>query len=137
MAEELKISDGEPLFGKLAIIGIGLIGSSIVHAVASRGLARHTMLFDHAGEVRDAASALGLGNEIALKSNRVVGIRIDKMITLGIVVAEFKLLPVNVHKIHLLGRRESHTFAVLRDRAPQRGANHRDSKRSCRSIERN
>jgi cyclohexadieny/prephenate dehydrogenase len=65
MAEGLPSRAAEPLFDKLAIIGIGLIGSSIAHAVRRGGLARRVALFDISSTVREEAKALGLGDEIA------------------------------------------------------------------------
>jgi cyclohexadieny/prephenate dehydrogenase len=54
-----------PVFGRLAIIGIGLIGSSIAHAAKELNLAGTIVLHDHMPEVRERARALGLGHEIA------------------------------------------------------------------------
>jgi cyclohexadieny/prephenate dehydrogenase len=54
----------QPLFERLAIVGIGLIGSSIAHAARRAALARHVILFDIAPQVREEAKTLGLG-EIA------------------------------------------------------------------------
>lgn len=55
----------EPLFGRLAIIGIGLIGSSIAHAARELNLARHIVLSDRDADVRSRARELGLGHEVA------------------------------------------------------------------------
>ncbi len=52
-------------FERLAIIGIGLIGSSIALAARRFALARRVVLFDISEEVRREAAALGLGDEIA------------------------------------------------------------------------
>ena len=54
-----------PLFGRLAIIGIGLIGSSIAHAAKALNLAGRVVLYDREPEVRQRARELGLGHEIA------------------------------------------------------------------------
>ena len=55
----------EPLFGRLAIIGIGLIGSSIAHAAKELNLARHIVLSDADADVRRRARELALGHEVA------------------------------------------------------------------------
>ncbi|MFI5015525.1 MAG: prephenate/arogenate dehydrogenase family protein [Hyphomicrobiales bacterium] len=62
----------EPQFGKLAIIGIGLIGSSIAQAARRFALARRVALFDISREVRDEAAMLGLGDEISKDFAEVV-----------------------------------------------------------------
>ncbi|WNJ89485.1 prephenate/arogenate dehydrogenase family protein [Bosea sp. 685] len=55
----------EPIFGRLAIIGIGLIGSSIAHAAKELNLAGAIVLSDRNEAVRTRARELGLGHEIA------------------------------------------------------------------------
>jgi len=63
---EAKAHPEEALpFERLAIIGIGLIGSSIALAARRFALARRVVLFDISDEVRREARALGLGDEIA------------------------------------------------------------------------
>lgn len=49
------------MFEKLAIIGIGLIGSSIAHKVNAEKLAKETALYDASETVRARAKELGLG----------------------------------------------------------------------------
>ena len=65
MVDQFPQRAAEPLFARLAIVGIGLVGSSIAHAVRRAGLARHVVLFDISPEVRAEAKALGIGDEIA------------------------------------------------------------------------
>lgn len=55
----------EPVFGRLAIIGIGLIGSSIARAARELNLAGHIVLSDRDEAVRARARELDLGHEIA------------------------------------------------------------------------
>jgi len=55
----------EPLFARLAIIGIGLIGSSIAHAAKDLNLAGRVLLYDRDEAVRQRARELGLGHEVA------------------------------------------------------------------------
>ncbi|MBI1339007.1 prephenate/arogenate dehydrogenase family protein [bacterium] len=52
---------GSPVFDRIAIIGVGLIGSSIAHAAAHAGAAAHIVLYDLDPHVRERARALGLG----------------------------------------------------------------------------
>ncbi len=54
-----------PSFDRLAIIGIGLIGSSIARAAGAKGMAREIVLWDRDAGVRAAAAKLGLGEVLA------------------------------------------------------------------------
>jgi cyclohexadieny/prephenate dehydrogenase len=65
VAEHLPSAAAEPLFNRLAIIGIGLIGSSISLAARQLKLARRVVLYDIAPQVREEAARLGLGDEMA------------------------------------------------------------------------
>ncbi|MCW0236044.1 MAG: prephenate/arogenate dehydrogenase family protein [Ferrovibrio sp.] len=53
-----------PLFDRIAIIGIGLIGSSIARAVREHGLTRHIAVADAAEPHRAEAVALKLGDSV-------------------------------------------------------------------------
>ncbi|MFV2093001.1 MAG: prephenate/arogenate dehydrogenase family protein, partial [Hyphomicrobiales bacterium] len=53
-----------PLFENIAIIGIGLIGSSLAQSIDREGLSARTILYDIAPEIRDTARGLKLGGEI-------------------------------------------------------------------------
>ena len=64
MAESFAPRRDEPVFGRLAIIGIGLIGSSIAHAAKELNLAGHIVLSDRDEGVRHRAGELRLGHEI-------------------------------------------------------------------------
>ena len=55
----------EPLFDRIAIVGLGLIGSSIARGVKAHGLAREVAGYDLAAEVRERASVLGFCDEVA------------------------------------------------------------------------
>ena len=50
------------MFDKLALIGIGLIGSSIARAVRIKGLARTIAISTRRQETLDEARTLGLGD---------------------------------------------------------------------------
>ena len=57
---------------------------------------------------------LGVRHEVPLKRDRIVGIRIDEMVTLRIAVAELQLLAVHIDEIDLLGRRKPHVGRLSR-----------------------
>lgn len=50
-----------PLFARTAIVGIGLIGSSLARAIAAEGLSGEIAIFDASAEARAAARELELG----------------------------------------------------------------------------
>jgi cyclohexadieny/prephenate dehydrogenase len=60
--ERLGAPLAEPLFEELAIVGIGLIGSSIARAARHRRAARRIVLADSSISVLERAKALGLGD---------------------------------------------------------------------------
>jgi cyclohexadieny/prephenate dehydrogenase len=51
----------DPVFSRIAIIGVGLIGSSIARAAREYAAAREIVLYDASSDVRARAEALGLG----------------------------------------------------------------------------
>jgi cyclohexadieny/prephenate dehydrogenase len=53
-----------PIFDKVAIIGIGLIGSSIARAVRKHKLAKHIAIADASEEARKIAAELKLGESV-------------------------------------------------------------------------
>ncbi len=55
----------QPLFKRLALIGLGLIGSSIARGVKSTGLAAEIVATDQSAEVRARARAITLADRIA------------------------------------------------------------------------
>jgi cyclohexadieny/prephenate dehydrogenase len=54
----------EPLFDRIAIVGLGLIGGSLARAVRRGGLARRIAGFDRSAEARAAALRLGFVDEV-------------------------------------------------------------------------
>ncbi|WP_420407397.1 prephenate/arogenate dehydrogenase family protein [Hoeflea sp.] len=52
----------DPLFKKIALIGIGLIGSSLARVIAAKGLAGHVAIATRSAVTLDAARALDLGD---------------------------------------------------------------------------
>ncbi|MBO0663817.1 prephenate/arogenate dehydrogenase family protein [Jiella sp. MQZ9-1] len=57
----------EPLFDRVALIGIGLIGSSIALNVKAHGLARHVAITTRRAETLATAERLGLGDSYHLE----------------------------------------------------------------------
>ncbi|PZO46221.1 MAG: prephenate/arogenate dehydrogenase family protein, partial [Alphaproteobacteria bacterium] len=49
------------IFDRIAVLGVGLIGSSIAHAARESGVTRVVQLYDANPEVRQRARELGLG----------------------------------------------------------------------------
>ena len=62
MAERLEPPLDEPVFDELAIIGIGLIGSSLARAARKANAARRIVVADHSPETLARAEALNLGD---------------------------------------------------------------------------
>ncbi|KGF70669.1 hypothetical protein LL06_03805 [Hoeflea sp. BAL378] len=62
----------EPLFENVALIGIGLIGSSLARVIAAKGLARHVTIATRSAETLEAARALGLGDDYTLSNAEAV-----------------------------------------------------------------
>ena len=56
--------DSRPMFSKVALIGIGLIGSSMAHAMRRAGLAAHIAGYAHRAETRDKARAIGFADTL-------------------------------------------------------------------------
>ena len=59
-------ADSKPLFTKVALIGIGLIGSSMAHAMRRAGLAAHISGYVRSEETRDRAKKVGFANSLHL-----------------------------------------------------------------------
>jgi cyclohexadieny/prephenate dehydrogenase len=62
----------KPQFQRVALIGLGLIGSSIAHAVKQLGLAGEVVATDASAEVRARAAELKLGDRIAASNAEAV-----------------------------------------------------------------
>ena len=72
MIERLGPPLAEPIFEELAIIGVGLIGSSIARAARHRHAARRIVLADLSVGVLERAKALGLGDVVTDDPARAV-----------------------------------------------------------------
>lgn len=53
-----------PLFTKVALIGVGLIGSSLAHAIRRGSLAAHIAGYSHSAETRKRAAELGFCHSV-------------------------------------------------------------------------
>ena len=56
--------DSRPVFGKVALVGIGLIGSSMAHAMRRGGLAAHIAGYAHRVETLEKARAVGFADTL-------------------------------------------------------------------------
>jgi len=72
VVERLGEPLAEPIFEELAIIGVGLIGSSIARAARRRNAARRIILVDHSVGVLARAKALALGDVVTDDPARAV-----------------------------------------------------------------
>ena len=72
MVERLGAPLIEPIFEELAIIGVGLIGSSIARAARRRNAARRIILADQSITTLERAKALGLGDVVTDDAARAV-----------------------------------------------------------------
>lgn len=61
------------VFKTIAILGIGLIGSSIARAAKETGAAERVRLYDPNPEVRERAAAIGLGDVVETAAKAVAG----------------------------------------------------------------
>ena len=59
--------NSRPLFGKVALIGIGLIGSSLAYAMRRAGLAAHIAGYTHRKETLEKAKSLGFADTLHLE----------------------------------------------------------------------
>ncbi|RBP16384.1 cyclohexadieny/prephenate dehydrogenase [Roseiarcus fermentans] len=73
MSERLGPPLDEPVFDELAIIGIGLIGSSLARAIRRQNAARRIVVADASEEALGRAEALGLGD--AFTTDLAEGVR--------------------------------------------------------------
>ena len=59
------MSERTPMFGRIALVGIGLVGSSLARVVRRQGLAGHVAVSTRSAETRARARELGLGDSYA------------------------------------------------------------------------
>jgi len=58
------MSETQPVFDKVALIGIGLIGSSMAHAMRRGKVANHIAGYSHRGETLERARAIGFADSL-------------------------------------------------------------------------
>jgi len=61
-----------PLFDRVALIGLGLIGSSLARVIRQRGLARHISGFAQSQKTRTAVKELGIVDSVAASASACV-----------------------------------------------------------------
>ncbi|WP_374305933.1 prephenate/arogenate dehydrogenase family protein [Methylocella sp.] len=64
MPDGLGAALEEPIFERAAIIGVGLIGSSLAHVMRRKGLARAVVAYDASADVRTRAREIGLADVV-------------------------------------------------------------------------
>lgn len=72
MVDGLGAPLAAPLFDRLALIGIGLIGSSLARVAKRKHLARTIVVSDASADVRAKAAELGLADEVAETAGEAV-----------------------------------------------------------------
>ncbi|MCB1419657.1 MAG: NAD(P)-binding domain-containing protein, partial [Notoacmeibacter sp.] len=63
---------GRPLFDRIALIGIGLIGSSLAHVIRREGLAGEVVVSTRSADTLKRAEELGLGDRYEADAARAV-----------------------------------------------------------------
>ena len=66
------VTIGEPIFGRLALIGVGLIGSSIARAARATGAVRSIAATAQSGATRRRVAELGIADQVAETNAAVV-----------------------------------------------------------------
>ncbi len=66
------MTDGQPLFGRVAILGMGLIGSSMAQAARHFGVAETVVAADTAPAVCDRVRALGFADHVTMSITEAV-----------------------------------------------------------------
>ncbi|WP_189406969.1 prephenate/arogenate dehydrogenase family protein [Mesorhizobium sp. M1A.F.Ca.ET.072.01.1.1] len=61
-----------PMFGRIALVGIGLIGSSLARVIRREGLARHIAIATRSQSTLKRAEELGLGNSYTTEAEDAV-----------------------------------------------------------------
>jgi len=72
LADSPAFSGGEPMFGRVAFIGIGLIGSSMARAISKLGLAREVVCSARSQATCDKALELGLVSQASTDAGSMV-----------------------------------------------------------------
>ena len=67
-------NSSDPLFGRIALIGIGLIGSSLARVIRRNGLAEHIAVAARTQQTLDKAMDLGLADSVTLDARQAARI---------------------------------------------------------------
>ena len=68
----MQRSESKPLFRKIALIGAGLIGSSIAHGIKNQNLAKKVSITAQSQDTLNTIIKLGLANEATLDQKKAV-----------------------------------------------------------------
>ncbi|HEX4081157.1 MAG TPA: prephenate/arogenate dehydrogenase family protein [Rhizomicrobium sp.] len=113
-------ADSRPLFGKVALIGIGLIGSSLAYAMRRAGLAAHIAGFAHRPDTLEKARSLGFAD--TLHDTPAPAVRDADFVVLATPVGAFgelaRELAPQLKPGAILSDVGSVKMAVIRDVAP-------------------
>jgi cyclohexadieny/prephenate dehydrogenase len=113
-------ADSRPLFAKVALIGVGLIGSSLAHAMRRAGLAAHIAGYSHRPETLEKARALGFAD--TLHDTPAPAVREADLVVLATPVGTFgalaKELAPSLKRGAILSDVGSVKMAVIRDVGP-------------------
>jgi cyclohexadieny/prephenate dehydrogenase len=113
-------ADSRPLFGKVALIGVGLIGSSLAYAMRRAGLAAHIAGYSPRSETLERASARGFAD--TLHDTLAPSVREADLVVLATPVGVFgalvKELAPFLKQGAILSDVGSVKMAVIRDVAP-------------------
>ena len=72
MPDSLDSADGQPMFGRIALIGLGLIGSSLARAIKRHGIAGTLVACDASAGVIERVRALGLADHATTDAGEAV-----------------------------------------------------------------
>ena len=67
------MSDKQPIFNRLALIGVGLIGSSIARAARAQGAVRSIVATARSPQTRQRVAELGLADQVVENLEAFVG----------------------------------------------------------------
>lgn len=82
--------DSKPMFSKVALIGVGLIGSSMAYAMRRAGLAAHIAGYAHRAETRETVRSLGFAD--SLPDSLSVAVRDADLVVLATSVGAYGAL---------------------------------------------
>jgi len=110
----------EPLFDTIAVIGLGLIGSSVARGIKARGLARKVVGYDLSPEVRARASELGFCDEIANTTAAAAGAELVVVaVPVGATAEAVEAIAPHLGKSTIVTEVGSVKAAVIRQVVPQ------------------